>query len=218
MVKSKNIIAGLGVVAGLGVAMLPLGAFAAQEGTDSKVIRATVAEEFILTVTSSDTTMTETGAGTVALTRGGTAVDTLTHTVNVNGNLYKGYDLYMYGSGVSATDLVFVADSSKDFGAADRYSTATKISTGTTLSGNTSAWAYKKTEATSGTPAAPDYSGVDWTTIKAEASKDKLKENANSGHVSFNDTVYVNFGIFAASNQAAGVYEGQVTYKATPKV
>lgn len=212
MVKSKNIIAGLGVVAGLGVAMLPLGAFAADPQTKSEVIRATVAEEFVLTVTSSDLNMTPTGTGTVSLTRGGTANNGLTHTVNVKGNLYKGYDLVMYGSGfgANAADLVFVKDSSKDFGSADRYDTSTKISTGDTLSGDTSAWGYKKSE-TQGS-----FEG-NWTTIKGSDAADNLKSNENTAHTSFNDTVYVNFGIYAAENQAAGAYEGQVTYKATPK-
>lgn len=210
MVKSKNIIAGLGVVAGLGMALLPLGAFAedpALTRTNSQVVRATVAEEFTLTVTSSDTTMTETGAGTVSLTRGGSADTTLIHTVNVNGNLYKGYDLTMYGT----TDLLRVVDASKDFGANDRYDSSTKIATGTTLSGNTSAWGYKKNVNNGGYDES-------YNTIKAQSSADTLYSNANASHVSFNDTVLVNFGIYAASNQAAGIYEGTVTYKATPKV
>lgn len=209
MVKSKNIIAGLGVVAGLGMALLPLGAFATVDGgPKSEVIRATVAEEFTLTVARPEdySTMTETGAGTVSLNRGTSANTTLIHTVNVNGNLYNGYDLTMYGT----TDLLRVVDASKDFGANDRYDSNTKIATGTTLSGSTSAWGYKKNVNNGGYDES-------YSTIKAQSSADTLYSNVNTSHVSFNDTVLVNFGIYAAENQAAGVYEGTVTYKATPK-
>lgn len=209
MVKSKNIIAGLGVVAGLGMALLPLGAFAANEQTGTQVVRATVGEVFELTVTSNKTDMTKTGTGTLAVTPKGSANAELTHTVNVKGNLYKGYDLKL-SSVDSSTDLKFVKDDSQDFGAAARYDTSTKIATGTTLSGDVSAWAYKKSE-TSGS-----FTG-DWTTIKAVASPDTLKSNENAGHASFDDTVYVNYGVYAAENQAAGVYEAEVIYKATPK-
>ena len=214
MVKSKNIIAGLGVVAGLGMALLPLGAFAAQEQPNTQVIRATVGEVFSLEVSSTVPMTTANDGGTISVTPKGTANEQIVHTVNVKGNLYKGYDLTM-SSVDSSTALKFVVKDDEEFGNANRYDANTKIATGTTLSGETSAWAYKKGEKAAN---AEDPTYGSWTTIKALGSADNLKSNPNTNHVNFDDTVYVNYGVYAAENQAAGVYEAQVIYKATPKV
>ena len=206
MVKSKNIIAGLGVVAGLGMALLPLGAFAADEQTNSQVIRARVAEEFILTVTPSTTIAADKAvADALSVPKGGIN-ETLTHDVEVKGNLYKGYDLTV--AAVDTTDLRFVKDATKDFWSADRYNDSVKIPTGTGVAEGTSAWGYKKSET------ANSFTG-DYIALTTNDAN--LKTNANP-MASFDDHVYLQYGISVADTQAAGVYEGKVIYKATPKI
>ncbi|MBQ6396345.1 hypothetical protein IJH89_02035 [Candidatus Saccharibacteria bacterium] len=209
MVNSKNIIAGLGVVAGLGVAMLPLTTHAADPQDETLTVRATVGEIFELSVTSSEDLEGIDTTKTLEVTKDSVNT-TLIHTANVKGNLYKGYDLTL--SSVSAnTDLKFVKDATKAIDSADRYDTATKISTGTSVAAGTSAWGYKKSET------AGSFSG-NYVTIKPLANPDTLKSNENSSHASFDDTVYVNYGVSTSEDQAAGVYEAQVIYKATPKI
>ena len=211
MVNSKNIIAGLGVVAGLGVAMLPLTSYAADEQAVSHMVRATVNEVFTLTVESNEDLDGIDVSKTLSISKD-SADTSLEHTITVAGNLYKGYDLTL-GSASANTDLKFVKDATAALDSADRYDTNTKIPTGSTVKAGTSAWGYKVKE--SGSYPSGD---SNWVTIKAAASADNLKSNSNTGHTSFSDTVNVSYGVSASATQAAGVYEAQVTYKATPKV
>ena len=216
MVNSKNIIAGLGVVAGLGVAMLPLTSYAttATEATGSEgltqTVRAEVAEVFTIKVESNN----DFGANAVddGLALGTERTNTdLVHTITVTGNVYGGYDLKMGAvHSVLGTDLLFVKAAAQNFGTANRYDTNVKIATGTTIDGTVSNWGYKKTAANS------DTYGNTWTAVPGSLTS--IGENANSANAKFNDVYKVNFGIAASENQPAGVYEGQVTYSATSKI
>ena len=208
MVNSKKVIASLGVVAGLGASLLPLTTYAADPQEVNHVVRTPVAEGFTLTVTS-NTEIEEDNTTSLDVDKA-TVNTTLVHTANVKGNLYGGYNLKL-SSASASTDLVFVKDSSKDFGTAARYNTDIKIPTGTTIAAGTSAWGYKYSET------AGSYTG-NWNTIKASGSGDTLKTNTNSSNGSFDDTVYVNFGISASEDQVAGMYEGEVKYVATPEI
>lgn len=212
MVNSKNIIAGLGVVAGLGVAMLPLTSYAADEQSVSHMVRATVDEVFTLTVESNKDLDGTDVSKTLSISKD-SADTSLEHTVTVAGNLYKGYDLTL-SSVDSNTDLKFVKDATAALDSADRYDTNTKIPTGATVKAGTSAWGYKTKEGSDSYPSGD----TTWTTIKAATSADTLKSNSNASHASFNDIVNVSYGVSASATQAAGVYEAQVIYKATPKI
>ncbi|MBQ7802750.1 hypothetical protein IJ380_02735 [Candidatus Saccharibacteria bacterium] len=219
MVNSKKLIAGLGVVAGLGVAMLPLTSYAVDatevaSGSDglTHVVRATVASVFTIKVNSN---MDIQENNTTAVALGDTRLNTsaLKHTIQVVGNVYGGYDLTMSpASEVLGTDLLFVKDSSKTFGTTDRYDANVKIATGTDIDGSHSNWAFKKAEKTQ---AGAEGTYGDWTAIAANTN---LKSNLNTENGKFDDTVYVQFGISAAEGQPAGTYEGQVVYKATSKI
>lgn len=102
MVKSKNIIAGLGVVAGLGVALLPLGAFAAESNNVSHTIRGIVGDVISVELTSisnghSLTLEDNSVISKVNLTPGDLNA-TLEHVVTVHTNTRNGYGLQMYGT------------------------------------------------------------------------------------------------------------------------
>jgi len=207
MINSKKVIAGLGVVAGLGVAMLPLASYAAEAKSGEQVVRAQIDEVFTMTVTSSVDIKSN---NTTAVTLNKNSINNeLIHTIEVAGNIYGGYDLTM-SSSTAETSLLYVKDSSKEFGTAARYDSDTKIETKTGVAVGTSAWAYKK-KVNGGS-----YDST-YNTIKAVSSPDALYTNTNAAG-SFDDTVLVQFGISTAEAQAAGSYEGQVIYKATPKI
>ncbi len=116
MSKVAKSIAVLGVVAGLGVAALPLGTYAA---TEDITINAIVDNTISLTTSASEVTMN--------LIPGGSAVEKeVTATVVTNNN--AGYTLSIKDSD-STTALV-----------SEKGDT---IAAGVALSGSTSAWAYK---------------------------------------------------------------------------
>ena len=219
MVNSKKVIAGLGVVAGLGVAMLPLTSYADAENpqTDTQVIRATVAQVFELDVTPNKTITKTNIAQTLAIDKD-TADTTLEHVVKVSGNAYSGYTLTM-GSNNAYDSLRLVVDATKDFGADARYNANINIPAGTSVAAGTSSWAYRSSEealATAASGIEGDYTNATWTKVKANtATADTLKTNTNTSHTAFEDTVYVNFGVATSEQQAAGVYEGEVIYTAT---
>ncbi|MBR3180518.1 hypothetical protein IKF63_00335 [Candidatus Saccharibacteria bacterium] len=219
MVKTKNIVAALGVVAGIGSAALPLTTFAdvTNPQSNTQVIRATVENTFQLSVTP-NVTLTKTDISqTLAVNKDNENTD-LEHVVEVKGNAYSGYTLTM-GSNNAYDSLRYVADSSKEFGAAARYDDDVNIPASTSVQHGTSSWAYR----TSTTPASDqsasikgDYSSASWTKVKANsATADTLLSQGSSVHAAFDDKVYVNFGIATSETQPAGVYEGEVIYTAT---
>lgn len=219
MVKTKNVIAALGVVAGFGVAALPLATYAdaTNPQTDAQVIRANVDQVFALVVTP-NTTISKTDIATGISVEKSAPNETLEHVIEVSGNAYNGYTLTM-GSNNAFDSLRFVKDKTKTFGDADRYNNDVKIPAGTNIAANVSNWAYRK----STTPLADqtgsikgDYSSASWTKVKANTvAADEIMANANATHVAFDDKAYVNFGVSVDGTEAAGAYEGEVIYTAT---
>ena len=215
MVNSKKLIAGLGVVAGLGVAMLPLTSYATDAAgstpsTDTgatQTIRAEVAPTFTLTVTSNKAIAAAKATDdALAITAASGINEELIHTVKVTGNIYGGYVLKM--GALDSTDLKFVKDVSQDFGNANRYDSTVKIPTGTTVAKGTSAWGYKK-KINEGS-----YDSA-YNALTLSSAATELYVNENTANSKFDDTVLVQFGISVDENQPAGVYEGQVVYTAT---
>lgn len=227
MVKSKNIIAGLGVVAGLGMALLPLGAFAATEGeTAGHVVRAHVGEIIEINVTNITDAMAETGAlanhSKVSIQPGGYN-DHIEHTLQVKSNARGGYQLLMKAD---RANLELISEYNGD-GTAKTYNNQIKIpavgAEGDTLASN-AGWGYK-IKAGSGSygdkflPVPTAYASGEDATI-AEGSY----RNGTSGSpyrtetAEYTDTYTVNFGIRAAENQPSGSYQATVTYKAIAHV
>ena len=218
MVKTKNIVAALGVVAGIGSAALPLTTFAdaTNPQNNTQVIRATVENIFELSVTPNVTLSKTDISQTLAINKDNENTQ-LEHEVNVKGNAYGGYTLTM-GSNNAYDSLRYVADSSEEFGAAARYNDSINIPAGESVVAGTSSWAYRKTSDTASNtgPLTGDYENSSWTKVKANtATPDTLMSQASSVHAAFDDTIYVNFGIATSETQPAGVYEGEVIYTAT---
>ncbi|MBR2586933.1 hypothetical protein IKE71_00985 [Candidatus Saccharibacteria bacterium] len=222
MVQSKKLIAGLGVVAGLGVAMLPLGAFAATTG--EQTIKAVVEESLSLTVSSNIQT------NQVSLTRGGDANNTLIHTLRVEGNTYNDYRLTMNAKTADDANLRLIKDNSKDRntdGASARYdanNTIDSIAEATDTIGTDGGWGYKSMHQAAGegieeysaiaNPAAANFSG-NWNPIPTPDATGVIKAKGNVRTASYDEYHYVNFGIKAASDQVAGTYEAVIEYNVT---
>lgn len=212
MVKTKNIIAGLGVVAGLGMAMLPLGAFA--ETTREQTIKAVVEPTLELTVSNNYGAGTTGGADYVALTRG-TENATLIHTIEVAGNTYNDYKLTMNAKTAADVDLRLVKDSTAT-AAADRYDTNNKIETIATAASSlgTAGWGYKYVHNENYAAGAPTFTG-NWNPIPASANDGVIDAASGTRTASYDEYHYVNFGILAAENQVAGTYEAVIEYNVT---
>lgn len=228
MVKSKNIIAGLGVVAGLGMALLPLGAFAATEDADTgHIIRAKVGEIIELTFTD-NTTYTDakpTGYGneySLAAVEPGELNSVIEHGLKVDTNARGGFQLQMSTTGGNALRLITSYDT--DGKTAAGYSDSVKIASvpaaGSALEGTAATdygWGYKIAEKSA------SYSGLyqaipgaDYVTIKDS------RRTGGTGSEYHTDKYYeeykVNFGIRPATDQASGNYQAVVNYKAVANV
>ena len=230
MVKSKNIIAGLGVVAGLGMALLPLGAFAATEGeTAGHVVRAHVGEVIEIDVTNITNRMSDVTSdplynhSRVAIEPGNTVDATTEHTVQVKSNARGGYQLLMKAD---RANLELISEYNAD-GTAKTYNSSIKIpavaAAGDTLETN-AGWGYK-IKAGSGSygdkflPVPTAYASGEGATI-AEGSY----RTGTSGSpyrtetAEYTDTYTVGFGVKAAADQPSGSYEATITYKAIAHV
>ena len=212
MLNSKKLLAGLGAVAGLGVAMMPLASVSAVDvtsNTPTGVVRAKIGETLSLTVAESytdDSSDTVYNGHFVTIGENGKSEE-LKHTITVKGSTINDYKLTMIGyDGI--TTLRRVADTTQEVGAAARYDSNT-IATGTSIDGETSNWAYKYS--------ADDSTYGSYTAIAAAHNNDNAVLHApdsTTNTAGYTDLHYVKFGISASKNQLAGVYEGQVEYKA----
>ncbi len=236
MVKSKKFIAGLGVVAGLGMAMLPLGAFAAESNNVSHTIRGVVGDVISVALTSDNKEFTlQDGAKISKLDLvPGTLNSTLEHVVTVSTNTRSGYGLQMYG-----TSLVGSGDNQK---AALKYITEwdttntdvatawsdaitiNSIASDNALTGDNYGWGYKvKKNANSGPvdgstysdpatdyatnyKAIPTAAGTNVITVSAARSSEEI--------ANYSDAFTFNYGIRPTDDQLAGAYEGTVVYRA----
>lgn len=241
MVKSKNIIAGLGVVAGLGMALMPLGAFAtpsAESNAASHTIRGVVGDVISITVAAPAAYAQQYQIGTdsednpimgdyslMSLVPGELNAD-LEHTVTVNTNTRDGYALKMYAATANDVNLRYItAKGTGDLAnKATAYHETVKIAnigetTGSELTGNDYGWGYKVKQ--TNTPAAGGYSttyGSKFLPIPASENAGTIAtvaaSRSNDQTGKYTDTFKVNFGIRPAEDQLAGEYEATVVYKA----
>ena len=225
MVKSKNIIAGLGVVAGLGMALLPLGAFAAEtENNPARTIRGVVGDVISIELTQDNKEKTDTSGAklsVVDLEPGKLNAD-LVHTVKVTTNAQGGYDLKMVAD---HSDLRYVTawDSATPTGEQVKKSTAwsTTVTIPSVTAANTAladlaadstadgAWGYKVKLS-----GASEYDTTGFNVIPTTATSIKVKAAPSNPTGEYNDSYDINYGIVPANDQLSGAYEATITYSA----
>ncbi|MBQ8996437.1 hypothetical protein IJ095_00180 [Candidatus Saccharibacteria bacterium] len=231
MVNSKKIIAGLGVVAGLGVAMLPLTSYAIDDTEPSAanagyIVRVGVADTLAIESVSELWTTTSTkyggsdgandGTQYIAVAQGATNDSTFAHIVRVKGSTRNDYGLYMYGIGANngdATDLTHTATTSATF---ESTTGGAELGAGE--------WGAKVSAASASAPTNLDnvtFSG-NWLAIgtlgtgsDVTASMTTLHAASGTHNESYDDYYTVLFGAHAADDQLAGTYEGKVVYYVT---
>lgn len=232
MVKTKNIIAGLGVVAGLGMAMLPFGAFALDD-SETHTIRAILADTINLTVQTNKAETIATADGNKTISKlslqAGVLESTLEHTLTVASNVRGGYDLKM-SSENNALRLITDYDSTYTE-VATEYSDTYKIESITSanaLTGDNYGWGYKIKEGGAENYGA-NYNPIPTTEVSIfDAQRDNVvTQDPDTGDDviakpfrvgSYEDTYKVNYGIRPAVGQVAGAYEATVTYRAVANV
>lgn len=190
MSKMSKAIAALGVVAGLGVAALPLSSYAVEPETADITVKATINSSIALTVTGND----ESSYADSTLDLGVLTLGTLKSgsvKVNVKTNNADGYTL-----GVKAKD------GSADMKATSTGSVTSTIVAGDPSNGETSAWGFHGGDLGSASS---------WQTMTT--TDQLLRANGIRGT---EDTV-VTFGVYAAGDQASGEYTVGVTFTATAK-
>jgi len=186
MRKTTAALAALGVVAGLGAAALPMSSYAVTTATTDSAdvtIRATINSAISLALDQ-----TEVDLGTI-IVNGAPATGSVKATVTTTSS--NGYNLTIMGKG-GDTDMHTVDAT----GAQDGKGT---ISTGTTLSGSTSAWAFRGGNKTT------------WTQIPTTATEIKRTTGTLAGP----EETEITFGVYAGGTQVDGVYEGNVTLTAS---
>lgn len=238
MVKSKKFIAGLGVVAGLGMAMLPLGAFAAESNNVSHTIRGVVGDVISVALTSDNKEFTlqdNTKISKLDLVPG-TLNATLEHVVTVSTNTRSGYGLQMYGTSLvgsgadqKAALKYITAYDTTNTDVATAYSddiTIDSITTANDLTGDNYGWGYKvKKNANSGpqddttqeySDPATSYAAT-FAAIPTAAGTNVATVSADRSSVedsNYSDAFTFNYGIRPTADQLAGAYEGTVVYRA----
>ncbi len=185
MSKMTKAIAALGVVAGLGVAALPLSSYA--DGNATVDVTAVVPSGISISAVNANGAQ-EVDFGTVALDG---KVATRDITVTATGNV-AGYKIAMNAVG-GDTALTQINDADPNLPLAN----AATIST-TDLTGTTSGWAYRT-----------DTNGA-WNQIPEEATAISEAGAAEAGSI----VLPVQFGIKVVSGQEPGTYKGGVVFTA----
>lgn len=201
MSKMSQTIAILGVVAGLGVAALPLSTYAA----DPVNVPVSLEVEEILEIT------TKTGEGeetttpeAVELAKLDSAVDGANYAsdgkfnVVIKSNIEKGYSVAIKGT--TTIDGSTVTDAA----VTDLLSDTDRIAAGD-FTGTGSSWAYKAGTKTAWTAVTP----ADVTIYTGSKTVDGDLDIADG------KLIPVTFGANVVASQAAGTYNGQVTFTAT---
>lgn len=202
MSKMTKTVAALGVVAGLGVAMLPVGAFAApadngaiygNPATQNVTFQAEVDDYIQITVAEAQVVAAD------AATTAKNAAGSTTFAIKSNN-----------ASGYTGT----IAASTLDNGSASAVmlgNTATnKIPGGTAPVAGTSAWGYKIIVPTGVT--GNTVNSMTGATTDAKTFADKTGATAAAG-----DSYTLDFEASVSASQAADTYTGQVTLTATAK-
>ena len=192
MLNSKRIIAGLGVVAGLGVAMLPLTSYAdtVSDTSDAETITVNVADTISVSVSA-----TYASGSAIAVNQGEENTAGLTHTVTVAGNTYNDYTLTVAASN---TNLVHSSVSSATI--------PTLSEASSTLSAGS--WGYQYTTAAGGSA----YNGT-WQPLSTSGST--IHSASGTKSTTYSEDWGVKYGVKAAENQLSGTYTTTVTYTAT---
>lgn len=203
MSNLSKTIAVLGVVAGLGVAALPLSSYAAQSTDGSAVsenatVKLAIAKKLSLTLGTAEADLGD-----------GSQTPAIAATVITNNS--KGYDLKIKGStttgsvktvltsGVVKDDIVAATGSAATPAALAK--TTTNSVWGYTVTGDDAAEGFKKATGDG------KYAGV---TVGGETIASKTAATAASGNLTT-----VTFAADLLDNQAAGTYTGQVTFTAS---
>lgn len=214
MSKTTKIIAGLGVVAGLGVAALPIASFAASTVAGEVQLDVEVNEAIAMTIlgngdngTAGVDTYTPTGASTIDGHAVGTLYDptdlqtssstvsllpnsadttTATSAITVYTNAASGFTLSVKDAD-STTALVNADDN-----------TAT-IPAGTNIVAGTAAWGYK---------------GGSVTNFAAISATD-AQVHSQSSPTTNGQTINMTYGVSTASDQKTGTYSDTIIYTAT---
>lgn len=220
MVNSKKVIAGLGVVAGLGVAMLPLTTFATDAtrsgdvytGTDAgHVVRVGVADKLSITVTEDYASAGRGGSESdgyhISVGQGGENYETLTHSIVVDGTTKADYALSMYADHTTLN-----------------HATGSDVFTSIASAGSSLAageWGFKMTgtETKSGeTPAFPTTHqfGTDWNPIGDSEHMTTIHSAGADRTQSYSgdraEQYVLQYGVHARTDQLAGLYTATVTY------
>ena len=208
MSKSTKVIAGLGVVAALGVAALPLASFATSGDYGTVAVSATVPDAISMTIDGTATTGSGVAGNAVAfgnVATGAIAVsDGSTIKYNVAYN-FKVQNTSNSGAGDLASSTSTIAP----------FATATKPTTGQSTSG----WGFRVTK-TSGTISATAYDdatlmdGADKTYIGVPTSETTLDAVAAPA-AAITGTYTMEYGLQVSNDQASGTYTGSITYKVT---
>lgn len=241
MVKSKNIIAGLGVVAGLGMALLPLGAFATDgqlggvetNPNASRTIRGVVGDVISIELTNDTNEATDAKNAKLSVVdlTPGKLNNSLIHTVKVSTNAQGGFELKMAAAD-GQTALRYVTEWEADEPGTNQVkasktldgtvaSIASVTGSGAALadlaadSTAAGAWGYKVAEhPTSGTT---DFGTGNYLPIPSSATR-ITEQAAPTGATGKYEASYdINYGIVPANNQLSGAYEATIIYSAVTK-
>lgn len=198
MSKTTKALAIMGVVAGLGVAALPMSSYAATDSTNMGV--KTTIEDYIAIETTTDGS-DDTDAKNVVVSNviNNGEIGTGTGTFNVKTNNKSGYYVQ-----ISATDTTL------------KNATNETIPAGVPAKG-TSAWGYKASaDGVSNVTIKDDvYAGKDYAAVSGTAA---TIATGTAATADAGDNITMTFGISASASQAAGTYKGTVTLTATSGV
>ena len=196
MSKMSKAIAVLGVVAGLGVAALPLSSYAADEPYSQSASADVQVEVGGAISISTDATDGKVDLEEITLNNVSTTKDL---KVTVSSNSEVGYGLTIKALTANAEGNGVLTNENGD-----------TISSSANIAGGTSAWGYRLANA----EAEGGYGA--WTAVTG-APEEIHAHTAAAGDAEMEDVTTVNFGASANSTQQQGTYKGTVVFTATVK-
>ncbi len=201
MSKMSKAIAVLGVVAGLGVAALPLSSYAADEDATVQAYSQSTSAEVQVVVGGAISISTDATDGKVDLEE--MTLNNVSTTkdlkVTVSSNSEVGYGLTIKALTANAEGNGVLTNENGD-----------TISSSANIAGGTSAWGYRLANA----EAEGGYGA--WTAVTG-APEEIHAHTAAAGDAEMEDVTTVNFGASANSTQQQGTYKGTVVFTATVK-
>ncbi len=202
MSKMSKTIAILGVVAGLGVAALPLSSYAATSSTDgtpvsdTATVKLTIDKKLSIALDKKEADLTD-----------GTTTDDIAVTVITNNT--KGYSLKI--AGTAGTNPTSLTGNNANTDQIVAFSKGADAPAALAVEGNASVWGYTVAgdDKVDGFTATTLFAGV-----KGAADADTIAssdaETAAAGNVTT-----VTFAAALVNNQPAGTYTGEVTFTAS---